>query len=147
MRQMPPVQQVHPHERVSRFQQGVIDGVVCRSTRERLDVYIEIVGLNAVCRKCLGATPPGKRLNDICVLDPFVITRVGVTPVVGQACGVVQDFTFVQPASILIWIALRINVVKCAGQRLSHGKRRGAFAGDQDQPPVLTFGFEFSEFK
>ena len=58
------------------LQQRGVDGVVGRRAAQRLDVDIKMIGADAIGGKQLGGPAARQCLQDIGILDPFVIARI-----------------------------------------------------------------------
>jgi hypothetical protein len=95
----------------------------------------------------VGAAAPCQSLHGVGVLHALVVAGVGIPPVVGQPGRVIEDLLFAHPASVLVRVALGINVLEGRTHRLSYRQRRAALAGDQDQFTELAFFFQAGEFE
>jgi len=72
----------------------MIDGIVGRRAGKRLHVDVDLIGLDAVGGKGLGAAAARQRLDQIHVFNALVVTRVCVAAVVDELFFVVQGFIF-----------------------------------------------------
>ena len=77
-----------------------------------MHIHIQVVCRNGWSGKQLGAAPARQFFNDIGVLNPFVIARVGVAPVVAQARGIIEDLGFTERPGVFIRITFGVNVLK-----------------------------------
>ncbi len=74
--EVPAMQQAHPQDGVAGIDQGGINRIVGRRSRERLHVDENVICGVTVGRKQLGAAPAGQLFDDIGIFNAFVITRV-----------------------------------------------------------------------
>ena len=123
----------------------VVHGAVRRRAGERLDVGVDRLRRDAVGRERFGGAAAGQRLDDVHILDAFVIALVGVAAVGRQLDLVVQDLRLGQPAAGRIGIAFGVDVLEHRAERLAHRLRRLAFGRDQDQLARLPLGLIVDE--
>ncbi len=138
MGQVPPVDQGEAHDRVARFQEGLLHRKVRRGTREGLDVDVDLVGGDRVGGEGLRAAPPGQGLDHVGVLDAPVVAAVTVAPVVGEVVLVVEDLLLVEPAHLRVGIPFGVDVHQRAAEGIPHSPRGAAFRRDHDQLASLS---------
>jgi hypothetical protein len=79
------------------------------------------------------------------IVGPFVETAVGVAAVVGQLVTQVEYQIFIVACHPQRWIALGVDVVELAAQRLAHRLWRNAFRRDENDAPRLAFLFQLND--
>src|SRR3990170_3369390 len=118
------VQQIQTHHRIAGLEKSVIDSVVGWSSRQGLNVYVDILGGQPVGGEDLGASSPRKGLDDIGVLDPFVVARVGVSAVFSEPCGLVKEIHLRHAPCVFV----RISFGEAAAEEeIRHSSLRCAF--------------------
>jgi len=81
-------------------------------------------------------------LNEVHVINPLVEPSVGVAPVVGQLVVELEELFFLITSHLQAGVALGVDVVEHAPQRLAHRLGAVALRGDHDQLPGLPLLLE-----
>jgi len=143
--EVPSLEEIQPHERVTGLEKRVVDGQVGGRAGQGLHVGADALHRGVFVGEALGDSPGGQRFDDVHVIDALVESAVGIAAVTGALVFVIGEKVLCFAHGAGRGIAFGIDVVEDRSQGLADRFGGIAFRRNHYELARLALRFAFDQ--